>query len=61
MTYWSLEPEGEEDAAHRRLMEAFYGVTLAEGVGFEPTDPVRGRRLSKTVGSATPPPFRKLH
>lgn len=34
-------------------------VPLAEREGFEPSVPARARRLSKTVRSTTPPPFRE--
>ena len=32
---------------------------LAEGVGFEPTDRVNGRRFSRPVLSTTQPPLRE--
>src|SRR5688572_13742441 len=36
-------------------------VGLADGVGFEPTDPVKGRRISSPVHSTALPPIRVLH
>lgn len=59
MAVWDLEPEDDEELAHRRLMHAFYG--LGAGEGFEPPQPVRVDSLSRGALSATQPSCRRLH